>query len=213
MLACEKKKWIRIIVTRQESSILLTIEDVGRGIPAEVACKLGTKGVSLRENSQSRGSGRGVYAAMKTLGEIGGRIEFQTAQGIGTTVSIVVPVRAIESADHADLVLVDNEEMNRIAWTVLAAREGIQCKAFTSIDELLAAADSISRGTPIFLDSDLGNGKKGQDYAPLLREFGFQRIVLTTAHEKLYGTEMPFIDEVTGKKFPCKGNKVVVTGP
>ena len=69
------------------------------------------------------------------------------------------------------------------------------------MEEFLAIVDLLPRSTPLFVDSDLGDGKRGQDFAPLLRELGFKRIVLATAFVNVHGTSIPFIDEVVGKRF------------
>jgi signal transduction histidine kinase len=201
MLACDQKKKVQIFLTRNKETISIQVTDSGRGIPKEIAGKIGQKGVSFRGDSKAPGTGRGVYSAKKTLREIGGGLEFTSSSEAGTTVVITVPIKAVEEAGRADFVLIDNEPMVRMSWTLMAERDQKVCRTFSSIDEFLAAADSISRSTPIYLDSDLGDGTRGQDYAPLIRKMGFERIVLATAFADLHGTLLPGIDEVTGKQY------------
>lgn len=83
----------------------------------------------------------------------------------------------------------------------MAERDQKICRTFSSMDDFLVAAHLISKATPIYLDSDQGDGERGQDYAPLIREMGFERIVLATAFADLHGTSLPGIDEVTGKQY------------
>ncbi len=201
MLACDQTKKVQIFLTRNTESILIRVTDSGRGIPNEIANKIGQKGVSFRRNSSALGTGRGVYSAKKTLGEIGGALEFASTSEAGTTVVITVPINAVDEAGPVDFVLVDNEPMVRMSWALMAERDQKSCRTFSTMDAFLATADFIPRATPIYLDSDLGGGVRGQDYAPLLREMGFQRIVLATAFADLHGTSVPGIDEVTDKRY------------
>lgn len=204
ILACDSRRNVKIFLTRQETSISITVSDTGRGIPGEIVDKLGQKGVTSRDKSQPAGTGRGVYSAMKTLNNVGGNIYFESSPGVGTTVLLNIPVKKVEPVGVVDLILIDNEEMMRMTWELLAKRQGQKCRTFSSVEEFLAVVDSVPKHTPIFLDSDLGSGKRGQDCAPLLRELGFQRLILATAYSRLVGTTIPFIDCVVGKEF-CGG--------
>ena len=201
VLACEDVRRIEISLRREVDEILVEIRDTGRGIPAELINRIGEKGFSFRDKSQSLGSGRGVYSAKNTLTKIGGSIKFESTPGIGTKVSVRIPAKKPEPLGDVDFILVDNEKAVQLTWELGASDSGQSCKVFSSIDELLINAESIPKATPIFLDSDLGSGIKGQDFAPLLREMGFQRILLATSYEDLHGTAIRDVDAVVGKSF------------
>jgi signal transduction histidine kinase len=201
MLACDQKKCVEVSILRNEASVSIQVLDAGKGIPDEIIGRLGQKGVSHRESSQPKGSGRGVYSAKKILGDVGGGLDFETSTEIGTKVTITIPTASVKSAEQPDFVLVDNEEMIRVSWQLSAKSHGKVCRAFSSMEDFLKSAHMISKTTPVFLDSDLGGGQKGQDYAPLLREMGFQKIILATAYEKLHGSSLPFIDRVVSKRY------------
>jgi len=82
----------------------------------------------------------------------------------------------------------------------------LRYKIFSNIEDFLIVAESISKATPIFLDSDLGGGIKGQSFAPLLREMGFQKVLLATNYAGLQGTSFDGIHQVIGKAFdPAMG--------
>lgn len=201
ILASDHIKRIEISLTRTSNSVNIKVSDKGCGIPIEIIGKLGQKGVSSRDKNQPRGSGRGVYSAKKTLSEVGGKIDFKSSPILGTTVLISVPIKPTEPIAASDLILIDNEEMIRLTWEINAENAGKTCQTFASMEEFLTIVDMVPRSTPLFVDSDLGDGKRGQEFAPLLRELGFKRIVLATAFVDLHGTTIPFIDEVVGKRF------------
>ena len=115
--------------------------------------------------------------------------------------AIRIPVHACQPIGDVDFVFVYNEEMIRMTWALGASISELRCKVFSSIDELLVAAESISKNVPIFLDSNLGQGIRGQDFAQILREMGFRKIFLATSYAELHGTKIDHIDAVVGKSF------------
>lgn len=201
ILACDQIKNIQITCQRDTAAISIIICDTGRGIPIEILNRIGERGLSLRDTSQAPGSGLGVYSAKSTLEKIGGRIQFESPIGGGTKVTIRIPVHACQPIGDVDFVLVDNEEMIRMTWELGASISELRCKVFSSIDELLVAAESISKNVPIFLDSNLGQGIRGQGFAQILREMGFRKIFLATSYTELHGTKIDHIDAVVGKSF------------
>ncbi len=201
LLACDHNKNIKIALRREASEVSIEISDTGRGMPAEIINRIGEKGFSVREKYQAAGSGLGVYSAKNILDKIGGNIHFESSLGVGTQVILRVPIKTSEPVSDVDVCLVENEKMNQMMWEIGASSLGLKCKIFSSIDELLGTAESISKSVPIFLDSDLGQGIRGQDYAGVLREMGFQKIFLATSYIELHGTAIKHIDAVISKSF------------
>ena len=120
--------------------------------------------------------------------------------GQGTTVDITFPVSSAESFGTPDIVLIDNDQLTHWAWGLQAKQMGIKLlKVYTS-DEFEKIAPQLSKETPVFIDSDLGNDIHGENLAPIYREkYGFKFIFLETAYEKLLGKRLPGIDAVVGK--------------
>lgn len=202
MLACDNTKNVKISVCRKETSIGILVADTGRGIPAEILGKIGQKGLSMRKKSEPAGTGRGVYSAQKTLNQIGGRIDFESSPEHGTKVTINIPIGKSEQLrNDLDFILIDNEEVVQTTWNIKASDAGMKIKIFSSVEELLSGVDLISKDIPIFLDSDLGNHKKGESFAANLREFGFTKLYLTTAYSELHGQSLPYVDAVIDKSF------------
>lgn len=202
MMACDDQKSISLSMRENDESLEITIEDSGRGIPEEILSKLGQRGVSARKMSEAPGTGLGVYSAMKALNDVGGSIEFESIERQGTKVLVRMPcIRHPKPSEDLDFILVDNEEHTRMTWDVKAQDAGMKIGIFSSTNELIASAGSISKDIPIFLDSDLGEGLRGESAAPDLRKLGFKRILLTTGFRDLHGSSIPGIEKVLDKSF------------
>jgi hypothetical protein len=77
----------------------------------------------------------------------------------------------------------------------------LKCTCYRSMNEFFSSALLIPKGTPVFIDSDLGHGEKGQDHAPRLREIGFERIYISTNYAHLVGASLPSVVAVISKDF------------
>lgn len=69
--------------------LLLTVEDTGTGIPAEVRERLFTSGLTTKPN----GSGLGLATVMRLVTECGGELAVESMPGKGTRISLRLPVR------------------------------------------------------------------------------------------------------------------------
>lgn len=71
-----------------EGQLSIAIRDNGVGMPPEVLSRLGTPFFTTREE----GTGLGVANCQRLIGAAGGRMRIESTVGVGTTVTIVVPV-------------------------------------------------------------------------------------------------------------------------
>jgi two-component system response regulator PhcR len=79
------------IVARTESNMLeLCVRDDGVGMPPEVLGRVGTPFFTTR----AEGTGLGLAQCQRLIGSAGGRFRIESELGIGTTVTIVLPVAA-----------------------------------------------------------------------------------------------------------------------
>lgn len=76
---------IEIGLTKNGSMLEVLIQDFGKGISGEDLQKIGTKGFSLGKNN---GNGLGVFYARRFAEDVGGRIEFASELGKGTSTKL-----------------------------------------------------------------------------------------------------------------------------
>ncbi len=75
-------------------NILVSVRDSGQGIPHDVAVRL----FEPFFTTKPAGTGLGLAVVRRTLGELGGDIWFETAQGKGTTFFVSLPLSGSDSA-------------------------------------------------------------------------------------------------------------------
>ena len=189
--------------------ILLKIGDTGKGIPAVILARLGQKGET---HGKAGGTGLGLYHARTSVEGWGGKLDIQSVFGRGTTVSIELPVIAAAQAPVSHdaqvagrlTILVDDDALVRMNWKTVAKAKGISLKIYSNPKDFLAEAGQLVKETIIYLDSDLGNGVKGEDISKELHEKGFADITLETGHPPEQFAHLPWL-KITGKEPPWQG--------
>jgi len=113
-----------------------------------------------------------------------------------------VPISVAMPPQAPDAVLLDNDALVHMTWKIAAESEGIRLSAFRSPEEFLSACDSFPKDTPIYIDSELDEGRKGEDVAKGLNARGFTRLFLATGYDPETLPPMPWITRVVGKDPP-----------
>lgn len=67
-------------------------------------------------------------------------------------------------------------------WRLAAKAAGANLKSYKTPQEFAAAAETLPRDIPLYIDSDLGNDIKGENIAKDLRGKGFTDITMSTGH-------------------------------
>ena len=107
-------------------------------------------------------------------------------------------------ADDAipDCILIDDDPLVHMTWKMAGRERGKTVRVFKSREEFLAAASRISFTTPIYIDSSLGHGVKGELVAKELYALGFTELYLATGHGAEKFANIPYIKGVIGKEPP-----------
>lgn len=84
---------VRITIRGRGKNIAVVVSDNGSGIPPEVLTRLGSEqGLSHGKSGiPNSGSGLGVYHARTTVEAAGGEFTIESQQGVGTTVTMILP--------------------------------------------------------------------------------------------------------------------------
>ena len=83
-----------------------------------------------------------------------------------------------------DIILIDDDEIVRRLWKYQADRTGLNFSSFASIDEFLNSEHQIHLESFIFVDSNLGEGIKGEVESRKIADKGFQNIYLATGYQE-----------------------------
>ena len=113
---------------------------------------------------------------------------------------IPIEIKEVSAASVA-AILLDDDALVRMTWKTAAKGKRISLRAFSLPEDLFSAEAEILKDTAIYIDSDLGNGIKGEDIAKTLRDKGFSNICLETGHEPEKFTALPWL-KVIGKEPP-----------
>lgn len=107
-----------------------------------------------------------------------------------------------EITKSADLIFIDDYESITQAWVMHGATVGKTIATYNSIHAFRADINKFDLSTPVYVDSDLNDEMKGQDFAKELYEYGFKNIYLSTGYPPSKFPKMFWIKEVVGKMPP-----------
>jgi FixJ family two-component response regulator len=97
-------------------------------------------------------------------------------------------------------ILIDDDELVRLVWQFQAKEAGVQLLTYNDPNEVDFLA--VNLDTPIYLDSELENGVKGENVAHKLHLQGFQNIYLATGYNPEDFKHLTFLKGVIGKSPP-----------
>ena len=83
---------------RETDAVILEVSDTGKGIPPEIEKRLFDPFFSTKET----GTGLGLPIALRMVEKHGGKLEYQTQPGHGTTFSVVLPRNCEHTAARAN---------------------------------------------------------------------------------------------------------------
>lgn len=188
---------ISLSLSENKNQLCLAVTDQGQGIPASIIESLGSKGTT---HGKANGNGLGLYHAFTRMQEMSGELQIvSTSQG--TTINLIFP-KSTTYLLSKKMVLVDNDPLVRLNWSISAKHKDIDLNVFASSHELLKELAKIEHDTPIYLDDDLGEEMRGVDLAEKLFKRGFTNLHLCTGHKDDQYSHLSFFRSVSGKEFP-----------
>ena len=103
---------------------------------------------------------------------------------------------------EVDCVLIDNDPLVHLTWSDSASRNGKRLRMLFSPDPFFDLAPTLRRNIPIFVDSDLGNGLKGEEVVQRIQALGFTNVLMETGYSPEHFERSPWITRVIGKDPP-----------
>lgn len=104
--------------------------------------------------------------------------------------------------NNKSMVLIDDDELVRLTWSLAARRTNISISLYETIDEFIGDSVRHPLETPIFVDSMLRNGVIGESESKRVYDLGFKNLSITTAKSNLEITPPEWICNVVNKRFP-----------
>jgi len=104
-----------------------------------------------------------------------------------------------QEAQKKDIVLIDDDELVHMNWKRTLARKGIKAHTFFSVDDFLRESPSYSFETPIYIDSNLGEGLKGEFLSESIADKGFIDLHIQTGYDSSIFTKPEWIKSIKGK--------------
>lgn len=190
----EIDEWRRVNAQLNDVLYLLDYELLGQpktGLQIIESLGIGEKAILVTSHFEDRS----IRAAAHNLGV---RI---IPKGIAAFVPLVSA--STDNGNKVDAVLIDDDQLIQRIWKTSALRHHKIILAYSSVDDFLAAAaTTLPRAVPIFIDSCLGDGVKGEVEAGVLCKAGFSELALTTGESDINLKDYPWIKRIIGKTPP-----------
>ena len=97
------------------------------------------------------------------------------------------------------IILIDDDKLVHINWRMYCEKNGFSFHGFKSIAEFLKVAQTFDKSTRIYIDSNLGDGIKGEIESEKIYLLGFLNLYIATGYEKRDIDKPAWIKEVYSK--------------
>src|SRR5690606_4372958 len=97
-----------------------------------------------------------------------------------SVVSLHIKKYVAEQLKPSEIVLIDDDEFTHMNWKRSAKQNEIKYNGFYSVKEFLSNSEKFNFNTPIYIDSDLGEGLKGEVLSEEIHKLGFTELYLAT---------------------------------
>lgn len=192
---------VKVEMTASSEEAIITISDNGIGMDQNlIQMILNGEAITCKKE----GTGIGCSSALKIIKSWNGQLKINSMPSIGTDVCITIPrlhneiSQSLTQSDF-DLILIDNSTSITDAWKLAALHKKKKLVVFHNLHDVACHIDSFDRTIPIYIDSDLGESVRGEEYAKILYDLGFKNIYLTTGYNNANFNQMYWIKEIRGK--------------
>lgn len=113
-----------------------------------------------------------------------------------------IPISTFVKSQINDLVFIDNDDLMRATWSFAAKKAGLNISTYSSPKEFDNEINRYQKDTLIYIDSDLGDNVKGEQYAKYLYDCGFTNLYLATGYLPNQFDHLPWIKLIVSKDPP-----------
>lgn len=108
----------------------------------------------------------------------------------------------VKNHSAPDAILIDDDDLVHINWKMTAKRKNKILRTYTCPEPFWKEASLLPKNTPIYVDSNLAEGMKGEDVAWLMGKKGFNNLYLATGTNPDEFSNMPWLKGIIGKDPP-----------
>lgn len=120
-----------------------------------------------------------------------------------------VPIKIVENSKNLNAILIDDDLLIHTFWSMAAKSADVKLSCFKTFEEFKSVCAEFLKETPIYIDSSLGDGVKGETLIPELMELGFKEIYLATGYPASHFANNPTL-KIVGKQPPSSWSKFSV---
>ncbi|MFN3454320.1 MAG: sensor histidine kinase [Pseudobdellovibrio sp.] len=113
-----------------------------------------------------------------------------------------VPFVSQTQTQHYDWVLLDDDDLVHMTWKFKAKELNKSFIGFKNLEDLNKHKDHLDKTSPVYVDSNLSDGVKGEDVALRLLTEGFINLYIATGYEADKFSHLTFLKGVLGKDPP-----------
>jgi FixJ family two-component response regulator len=106
-----------------------------------------------------------------------------------------VPISVGRLKKCPDAVLIDDDPLVRMTWSMSARDNDKAVLVYEDTSDYLTSLTQIDHSTPIYVDSNLSDGLKGEFIAKKIYDQGFKNIFIATGYSQNHFEKMPWIKE------------------
>ncbi|MBA2651856.1 MAG: HAMP domain-containing histidine kinase [Tatlockia sp.] len=117
-----------------------------------------------------------------------------------------IPILNSTKNQTSSLVFIDNDDLMRTVWSLAAEEAGLIISTYSSPNEFNNDINKYRKDTLIYIDSDLGDNIKGEQFAKHLYDLGFTKLYLATGYPPEHFGRLPWIKLIVSKKPPFIDN-------
>ncbi len=114
-------------------------------------------------------------------------------------VKIIPKIEAIINAINS-YILIDDDPLIRLMWENAAKKEEKKLITYERVSDFIKEEALFSKNSKIIIDSQLGEGLRGEEEAEKIFKCGFENIILATGYSKEDINQTPWIKEIVGKR-------------
>jgi FixJ family two-component response regulator len=113
--------------------------------------------------------------------------------------SMALNVPVTNKVVSSNIILIDDDKLVHMNWKRTLRKKGYELSSFYSVDDFLDNSKSFERKTPIYVDSNLGEGLKGEILSEDIYNEGFKNLYITTGYHSDSINKPLWIKDIIGK--------------